>query len=154
MALNPANPRGPYRKRPVDERFWKHVERTAECFLWLAALDKHGYGVFNDGARVVRAHRFAYEQAYGPVPDGLVLDHLCRTPACVRPEHLEAVTQQVNVQRAVRHGPVPKATCGKGHAMVGDNVYRNPTSGKRACRACISEWSRRTYLKRKERAKA
>lgn len=38
------------------------------------------------------AHRVYYEQAKGPIPQGLQIDHLCRMPACVNAEHLEAVT--------------------------------------------------------------
>ncbi|MGH2838441.1 MAG: HNH endonuclease [Thermoleophilaceae bacterium] len=48
------------------------------------------------------AHRFFWEQAKGPVPDGLVLDHLCGNRACVNPEHLEVVTRGVNTRRGRR----------------------------------------------------
>jgi hypothetical protein len=44
-------------------------------------------------------YRRYYEQAKGPIPDGLVIDHLCRVSLCVNPDHLEAVTEAVNVQR-------------------------------------------------------
>jgi hypothetical protein len=53
-----------------------------------------------------RAHRYFYEQHRGPIPDGLVIDHLCRVPACVNPEHLEATNQFENVRR----GRLPKLT--------------------------------------------
>ncbi len=45
------------------------------------------------------AHRWFYEQAKGPIPDGLSIDHLCRVPPCVNPDHLEAVSHTENVRR-------------------------------------------------------
>ncbi len=78
------------------------------------------------------AHRVAYELAIGPVPDGLVVDHLCFNRACVRPGHLEPVTQQENVMRARTH-------CRKGHEFTPENTYVRPggTGGiQRICRTC------------------
>ena len=45
------------------------------------------------------AHRVAWELIRGPIPEGLVLDHLCRTSACVNPDHLEPVPQAINMIR-------------------------------------------------------
>lgn len=36
-----------------------------------------------------------------------------------------------------------KALCIRGHDLAGDNLYVNPSSGKRACKACQAEHSRR-----------
>ena len=47
----------------------------------------------------VVAHRAIYEWKRGPIPDGMKLDHLCRNPSCVNPDHLEIVTQCENVRR-------------------------------------------------------
>lgn len=93
---------GPYpnERRPVAERFWEKVDKTGSCWIWTAQLNRHrgGYGMFWD-EKPVWAHRWAYEALVGPIPDGLVLDHLCRTPACVNPTHLEPVTIEENVRR-------------------------------------------------------
>lgn len=75
------------------------------CWIWqLVRHRKTGYGQVRDGDRKVYAHRQMYEQARGPVPPGLELDHLCRVHACVNPDHLEPVTRQENVRRAVDAG--------------------------------------------------
>jgi hypothetical protein len=70
------------------------------CWLWQACLDKQGYGRF---ARCTgwkdRAHRVSYELFVGFIPDGLVLDHRCRTRACVNPLHLEPVSDAENKRR-------------------------------------------------------
>lgn len=87
---------------PVEERFWPKVDRRGpdECWPWLATLDRYGYGTFHDGRRLTGAHRMAYELLRGPIPDGLELDHLCRTRGCVNPAHLEAVTHRENMGRS------------------------------------------------------
>jgi DNA-directed RNA polymerase subunit RPC12/RpoP len=61
------------------------------------SLDAYGKrGVFG---KQIGAHVWQYEQAKGPVPEGMVLDHLCRRPACINPDHLEPVTGTENVRR-------------------------------------------------------
>lgn len=78
------------------------------CLLWTGTRRLEGYGQFavrRIGVKqTVRAHRWLYERWVGPIPDGMHLDHLCRTPACVNPAHLEPVTGAENTRRA--HGPV------------------------------------------------
>jgi hypothetical protein len=124
-------------KRPVIQRFTEKTRRLDNgCIEWLASKDHNGYGKFAPGGgRSMRgAHRWAYEFHVGPIPAGLVLDHLCRNRACVNPDHLEPVTQRTNVQRGA--GNVSKTHCPRGHAYAGDNlrIYR----GMRYCRECIA----------------
>lgn len=80
--------KGPMRSAP--DRFWEKVDQSGECWLWLSKnRDKFGYGRFYvHGSRTTFAHRWSYEQAYGPIPDGLKVLHKCDTPGCVRPDHL------------------------------------------------------------------
>lgn len=80
----------------AEEHFWVKVEKTADCWLWLGAKAA-GYGLF----RGHRAHRWAYENLRGPIPEDLTIDHLCRARACVNPAHMEAVTREENTRRAI-----------------------------------------------------
>jgi hypothetical protein len=68
------------------------------CWIWTDKLQNKGYGYLGDRTKVL--HRITYRVLIGQIPPGLVLDHLCRRRACCNPAHLEAVTQQVNCQRA------------------------------------------------------
>jgi len=99
------------RVRPsVEERFWAKVDKDGpvpahapelgNCWEWTAGAMRRGYGRFALTSRaMVCAHRYSYEREVGPIPVGLELDHLCCNPPCVRPSHLEPVTQAVNRQR-------------------------------------------------------
>lgn len=69
------------------------------CWLWYGARSSTGYGNFNHAGRTHRAHRFAYVSLVGEVGPGLHIDHLCRTPLCVNPAHMEPVTPRVNTMR-------------------------------------------------------
>lgn len=129
------------------ERFWSKVNKSApgDCWLWLGCLS-HGYGVFYYMKRKSRAHRWAYEQANGPIPAGLELDHLCRVTACVNPAHLEPVTHAENMRRSTSATAVntAKSTCPRGHPY--DMIK---SKGGRWCRQCQiqqnREWYRRNY---------
>jgi len=72
------------------------------CWVWTRALNSAGYAVVREGHRLRLGHVVFYEREYGSVPPGLQLDHLCRITACVRPDHLEAVTHAENIRRAPR----------------------------------------------------
>lgn len=91
--------------RPADERFWEKVEKGGpdDCWLWTAnktAPNGHGRFLGPDGQ--IMAHRYAYEALVGPIPEGLVIDHLCRVRLCVNPDHLEPVTAEENTRRGWR----------------------------------------------------
>jgi hypothetical protein len=91
--------------------FFDRVD-VEDCWNWVASKDKDGYGKFRQGNVHWRAHRFAWELLVGPIPDGFVIDHLCRNRACVNPDHLEPVTSAENVRR----GLLPEKVWNRGRA--------------------------------------
>lgn len=85
------------------EKFWAQVNKTDTCWLWQGALNKAGYGRFRARRENWFAHRFSYVITFGTIPNDLVLDHLCEVKNCVNPKHLEAVSLELNIRRAVHN---------------------------------------------------
>lgn len=132
---------------PFPERIASRIDFNApnECWYWTGELDRRGgYGALAAPTEIPskwkrrKAHRLIYELLVGPIPAGLHLDHLCRTPRCVNPDHLEPVTALVNIRR----GRAPTAvasvagTCTQGHA---DDFCRRADGRVIYCRACRRE---------------
>jgi hypothetical protein len=119
------------------ERFLKKIRvSNSGCWEWMGGLDKKGYGHFAETHRKsVMAHRFSYKWFRGEIPIGLHLDHLCRNPKCVNPDHLEAVTIKENLNRGI-HRNTQKMHCPQGHPYDEVNTYISNV-GKRICRICI-----------------
>lgn len=87
-------------RQPIEQRFWDKVSAPSVtgCREWTAARGDRGYGQFFRDGRRVPAHRVAWELTNGPIPPGMVIDHLCANHGCVNPEHLRVVTQGQNLQ--------------------------------------------------------
>lgn len=90
------------RKRPLADRFWSKVDPTGHCWLWMGALNEHGYGVIHGPERL--APRTAWELTFGSIPDGLDVLHRCDNPPCVRPSHLWLGTQRDNTADMIAKG--------------------------------------------------
>jgi len=104
------------RRSLTDERFWSKVDKAGECWLWTAYRGPRGYGDFCERhGRTVKASRYAYEYAFGPIPDGLFVCHRCDNPPCVRPDHLFLGTPMDNTMDSVRKG---RNTHGNTHAFA------------------------------------
>lgn len=129
----------------------RFAEKTAPgplgCLIWQGPLDKDGYGTFYFRRKNRRAHRVAWYSVHGAIPDGLVINHVCRTPACVNPQHLQCVTPY---QNSMKDSQSPayinsqKTHCKQGHPY--DRVYGK----QRYCSIC--EKTKRQRLRAKWRA--
>lgn len=80
----------------AEERFWAKVDKSGECWLWTGTLSKAGYAQYGIDYRVVLGHRYSYAMENGPIPDGMVIDHMCHNRACVNSAHLRCATQSEN----------------------------------------------------------
>jgi len=136
----------------AEERFWSYVERGPEnqCWEWQGYIDIDGYGQFWNET-LCRAHRYAYELMVGPIPEGLVLDHLCNNKICVNPHHLEATTNRTNTLRAdgLPSRNARKTHCLHGHPFNEVNTYRGEDGGRR-CRTCLRMYRARVSQTRRE----
>jgi hypothetical protein len=109
-------------------------EPNSGCWIWMGALSEAGYGRDWNS----RAHRVTYEALRGPIPDGMVLDHKCRTRCCVNPDHLEPVTDRENLMR----GNTParknaeKTHCKRGHEFTPKNTRVSMAGSGTKCRVC------------------
>lgn len=109
--------------KPLLVRLHARTAIVGDCLEWQGSVGNHGYGQIavrtTDGDyRPQLVHRVAYEEAYGPIPAGLQVDHLCRNRICIRPGHLEAVTQRENILRSDAPNAIAVRTgvCIRGHA--------------------------------------
>jgi hypothetical protein len=137
-------------RRPVDVKDERHLlaflsricpEPNTGCWLWTGYLHPSGYGLYPTarGALPGLAHRISYEIHRGAIPNGLQLDHLCRTKACVNPAHLEPVTLKENVLRGIGISAINarKTRCQNGHLLQAENLDPYFLSrGERVCREC------------------
>lgn len=152
---DPVAPRRPPKRQDPMERFLSNVDKTGDCWLWMASTWLGGYGRFWIDGRTVLAHRWSYEQHIGPI-GRKQLDHLCRVRNCVRPDHLEPVTARENLLRGETAAAknAAKTHCPKGHPYDDENTYRDKR-GRRSCKTCRQEsYLRRRDQKRLERKQA
>jgi hypothetical protein len=135
-------------------RFWSKVNKDGPvpecrpelgpCWLWTAGGEAAGYGEFTWEGKTDRSHVAAYVLLVGPVPDGLVLDHLCQVKRCVKaiadgngPAHLEPVPQKDNILRGTSPAALnaQKTHCRHDHEFTVENTLID-RNGHRRCRAC------------------
>lgn len=130
------------------------------CWNWKLATNK-GYGVMGHPFKKrlkMFVHRFSYELFVGPIPEGLVIDHLCRNRRCANPAHLEPVSQKVNDLRGFSFFAVNarKTHCKRGHEYV-EGSYAISKRQERRCRACnvlnAREWRLKNPKSREQKDK-
>ena len=109
------------------------------CWVWPGAKQPNGYGRITVGGRARFVHRVAYVEFVGPIPDGLVVDHVCRNRACFNPEHLRCCTQGENTLAPWSQSPAAlcarQTACKRGHDFTPENT-RITGNGKRQCKTC------------------
>lgn len=146
---------------PVAERLARYSERTPSgCLVWTAGTTPSGYGVVgNPGGGTRRAHRAAWEVAYGPVPAGMEVCHRCDNRRCIAVEHLFLGTHLDNMRDMAIKGRARRQNtthCINGHELTPENVYSYPRADRRdgqatrrMCRTCHRASSARSAQKRK-----
>lgn len=86
---------------PIEDRIAAKIQQSETCWIWQGLINNNGYGVTGIGQRKIYVHRWMYERFKGAIPPKLEIDHLCRIPRCVRPDHLEAVSHRDNMARGI-----------------------------------------------------
>ena len=129
------------------------------CWEWTGAKTPLGYGKIRVKRSEGYTHRLMWRTYMGEIPDGMVIDHLCRNASCCRPSHLRVVTHKENLMAdgsmAQAKKNAEKKSCKRGHPFDGDNLYAIRCGGVvkgRGCRQCSREnqrdfWRKRNALK-------
>lgn len=121
----------------VHYRLWSKIGMGENgCWEWLGNKNDNGYGLLKVNGKQLRVHRLTYNEVIGPIPEGLMPDHLCRNRGCVNPFHLEPVTNKINVMRGsgLTAQNAQKTHCPSGHPYIYENLYIH--NSQRHCKIC------------------
>jgi hypothetical protein len=130
----------------IDRALEQIIVHPLGCWIYTGGLNGAGYGLIGEGRRVRwLVHRLVYTDWFGPIPEGMDLDHLCRVTACCNPAHLEPVTKAENARRQWAAGGAArsfagvnaaKTHCPHGHEYSPENT--RVKQGRRYCRTCVN----------------
>lgn len=140
----------------LPERIERKIipEPNSGCWLWLAGLDGHGYGLCRFEGRTRPAHRAVYICLVGPVGSALLIDHQCENPLCVNPEHLRPATSQQNTlrsKRTIASQFLARDCCAQGHPFTAENTGVEPRSRARICKTCQRSSAKKWQSANKDR---
>lgn len=129
----------------IAERLIEYTELVDdECLVSQYSTTKAGYsqiGWNENGTRfVMLGHRVAWIIAYGPIPEGATVDHVCRNRRCVNVQHLRLLSNFENGRRNQR-GDWPLGQCRNGHSN--EFLTKRP-DGRLGCSICMQDWVRRS----------
>lgn len=110
-------------------------EPNTGCLLWCGGSDKDGYGKIKYEGKHSRAHRVAFAIVHGPIPERMLIQHSCDTPACINVNHLSLGTPLSNMQDKVGKGRLKNQHMAKTHCPRG-HKYSYFHGGRRGCRVC------------------
>ncbi len=142
-------------------RYVSHILDRCEigdCWTWTGYQTPARYGRTRIDGKYEYNHRAIWQALVGPIPDGLVIDHLCENRLCCNPDHLQTTTPRINVTRSKRWqnansvfqrrfgNRLTRCLSGR-HVLAGGNLYVSPT-GARRCRPCKKEYDRVRYANR------
>ena len=146
----------PYINKPIGERFLSalYTISGSECILWKGCTTKAGYGKLQENNKEIYVHRYSYELFVEKIPEGLVIDHICRNKACVNPSHLRVVTNRENVvfnSESAAALNLLKSHCKNGHEFTPKNTIMMPPETpthipSRRCKEC-ARTRNREYLR-------
>lgn len=141
----------------AEERFFSKVDKSSgvypdfsdplvslspkdsgQCWIWKGGYNSNGYPRYSPKSGMgTIPYRIAWTYLKDDIPNGFHLDHLCRNPGCVNPNHLEPVTSRVNALRS--NNPLAqnarKTHCNRGHPFTDENTIRDKEN-HRHCRIC------------------
>ena len=136
----------------LPKRIWDKIEINPDtgCWEWQAAKIK-GYGQTGWQGKTALVHRLTYETLVGPIPKTYMIDHVCRVPRCVNPEHLEPVTHGVNQRRGVNTRADrawrqwrAEGKCSQRHTITPDRMYVMK-NGQPGCLTCLERVEARSH---------
>lgn len=127
------------------------ADESTGCLRWPDGHTGEGYGTIQVNGRPAYVHRLTYEALVGPIPEGLVIDHVrargCVHRDCSNRDHLEPVTRGENANVRGRWADHAPTHCAEGHPLVEGNLYQR-RNGRPRCRTCRLDYANRYYAER------
>ena len=132
--------------RRITDAEWEQIlvqcVTVGTCLIWQGYTHCEGYALIILDGKIYRLHRVVYTYFKGPIPPGLTIDHVatcgCQSKACISIDHLEAVTNRVNILRGngVAGRNARQTHCKRGHPLTSENLIQYRTGRMRTCRLC------------------
>lgn len=131
------------------------VGTVEECWTWLACKQSGGRAQLRWRGRMESVYVLMYEEFIGPVPPGMILDHVCHNEAalrgecdggddcphhaCCNPYHLTSKSQGQNLlDSPLTQASINKAKthCDRGHEFNEENTGFKNNGRWRYCKPC------------------